>query len=85
MDELCRALYEAHRDDPTIPGVLVAWVGHKFYGSVSRYTGKYAEGRYIVAQADGETVNECVRKLSAAWTEYAASVVPGKAQLEARL
>lgn len=65
LQELVKDVVARFAADPTAASVALSWLEDRqlWYASVARYTGKYAEGKRVVAKATGETMEACLAAL----------------------
>lgn len=72
FDLLLRSLTEQYPDDPTIPGVSLAYIPRlkQFYGSIVRFRSTFAKDRYVILKAFGDDSVEVLSDLLTQWREH---------------
>lgn len=75
LDKLLRTcllgIAELYPEDRTKPGLVLAWLGTKYYASFARYEG--ATTKIIVAQGEGKDLQESLESLAGNWKSRTAS------------
>lgn len=73
---MLQSITETYPNDPTTPGVSLAWLPDKqhFYGSIVRFNGTLAANRYVVFKATGENPVVVLQALIDAWLKHIAPV-----------
>ena len=69
MEQLLRDLSSAYADDPSAPGVQVAWLPDEehYYAAVHRYRGPRGELREVVCCRYEPTLERAVAQLHLLW------------------
>lgn len=68
IDLITKRLAEKFPSDPSVPGLLVAWIPAKqlFYVCAQRFTESFGRGKVAVAKAEGPTIEDALRALERA-------------------
>lgn len=62
IELLTRTVCEYCQQDKTAPSVVVSWIGDRWYVAIHRFTGRYAEGRHIVAKTTGLVLDDVLKE-----------------------
>jgi hypothetical protein len=66
---LIRSVHRRYKNDPSAPSLTIAWIGHeqRWYISVCRYTQKFGQGKEVVMNVYGESLNLSVVRMALTW------------------
>jgi hypothetical protein len=66
LDLFLQSLHETYPNDPTRPGIGLAWIpdnGGKFTGAIYRYTANWGQGKYPVVRVEDAKATGVLTKL----------------------
>ena len=69
LTDILQALSRAYPDDPSRPGVQLAWLPDDgvYYAAVHRFKKAYGQGKQMVCNVKAPTLEELPEALAAAW------------------
>lgn len=68
LEQFTRAVCARYASDPSKPSILLSCMSDdSFYVSISRYERKYGEGKKVVCNARGASLDEALVNLAKAW------------------
>jgi hypothetical protein len=72
FDLMLQSITELYPNDPTNPGLAIAWLpsSRTFYASVHRFRGRMGNEPYTVFKGYGPTAFHCMRELLDKWSRH---------------
>lgn len=61
IEALCQNISNRFSQDKTVPSVIVAWLeeSSRYYVSIVRYRGEYADGKVVLCNVTGPSLEQC--------------------------